>query len=101
MLLVDLRLQLANTQLTSLGAAGEALGYDRLLKSNTTQRRTHAPFRQGCMRNLTESDLMSRFLSNDLLVSVECGSEIRSRLVARMPLIDPDDERVFAFGFAR
>ena len=26
--------------LTLLGAAGEALGYDRLLKSNTTGRRT-------------------------------------------------------------
>src|SRR5476649_1709728 len=30
-------------------AAGEALGYDRLLKSNTTKRRTHSLFRQGCM----------------------------------------------------
>jgi Transposase DDE domain len=35
--------------LTLLGAAGEALGYDRLLKSNTTKRRTHSLFRQGCM----------------------------------------------------
>jgi hypothetical protein len=35
--------------LTLLGAAGEALGYDRHLKSNTTQRRTHSLFRQGCM----------------------------------------------------
>jgi hypothetical protein len=35
--------------LTLLGAAGESLGYDRLLKSNTTKRRTHSLFRQGCM----------------------------------------------------
>lgn len=34
---------------TLLGAAGEALGYDRLLKSNTAKRRTHSVFRQGCM----------------------------------------------------
>jgi hypothetical protein len=35
--------------LTLLGAAGEALGYDRHLKSNTAKRRVHSLFRQGCM----------------------------------------------------
>ena len=35
--------------LTLLGAAGEALGYDRFLKSNTAKRRTHSLLRQGCM----------------------------------------------------
>src|SRR6478752_6431244 len=40
---------LAIVLLTLLGAAGEALGYDRYLKSNTTKRRTHSLFRQGCM----------------------------------------------------
>lgn len=35
--------------LTLLGAAGEALGYDRMLKSNTSKRRTHSLFRQGCL----------------------------------------------------
>ena len=35
--------------LTLLGAAGEALGYDRHLKSNTSKRRTHSLFRQGSM----------------------------------------------------
>jgi hypothetical protein len=40
---------LAIALLTLLGAAGEALGYDRLLKSNTSKRRTHSLFRQGCM----------------------------------------------------
>jgi len=32
-----------------LGAAGEALGYDRYLKSNTSKQRTHSLFRQGGM----------------------------------------------------
>jgi hypothetical protein len=40
---------LAIALLTLLGAAGEELGYDRLLKSNTTKRRTHSLFRQGSM----------------------------------------------------
>ena len=40
---------LAIALLTLLGAAGEALGYDRYLKSNTAKRRTHSLFRQGCM----------------------------------------------------
>ena len=35
--------------LTLLGAAGEALGFDRMLKSNTTTRRTHSLLRQGIM----------------------------------------------------
>ncbi len=35
--------------LTLLGTTGEALGYDRHLKSNTSKRRTHSLFRQGCM----------------------------------------------------
>jgi len=47
------RLWLLNTLavalLTLLGAAGEALGYDRHLKSNTAKHRTHSLFRQGCM----------------------------------------------------
>jgi hypothetical protein len=35
--------------LTLLGAAGEALGYDRMLKTNTAKRRVHSLFRQGCL----------------------------------------------------
>jgi len=35
--------------LTLLGACGEALGYDRMLKTNTVKRRVHSLFRQGCM----------------------------------------------------
>src|SRR3954464_5069471 len=35
--------------LTMLGAAGESLGMDRLLKSNTAKTRTQSLFREGCM----------------------------------------------------
>ena len=35
--------------LTLLGAAGESLGMDRHLKSNTVKTRSHSLFRQGCM----------------------------------------------------
>ena len=35
--------------LTLLGAAGESLGMDRHLKSNTVRTRSHSLFRQGCM----------------------------------------------------
>jgi hypothetical protein len=35
--------------LTLLGSAGEDIGYDRFLKSNTAKRRVHSLFRQGCM----------------------------------------------------
>jgi hypothetical protein len=39
----------ATALLTLLGAAGESLGYDRMLKSNTVKTRVHSLFRQGCM----------------------------------------------------
>ena len=35
--------------LTLLGAAGEELGYDRILRTSTTNRRTHSLLRQGIM----------------------------------------------------
>jgi hypothetical protein len=39
---------MAMTLLTLLGAAGESLGMDRMLKVNTVKTRTHSLFRQGC-----------------------------------------------------
>ena len=39
----------ATALLTLLGAVGESLGMDRLLKSNTRKARSHSLFRQGCM----------------------------------------------------
>lgn len=38
---------LAEALLTLLGAAAEQIGFDRLLKSNTSKKRTHSLFRQG------------------------------------------------------
>jgi hypothetical protein len=40
---------LAVVLLTLLGAASEAVGYDRMLKTSTSKRREHSLFRQGCM----------------------------------------------------
>jgi hypothetical protein len=40
---------IANMLLTILGAAGEVLGFDRLLKANTVKTRTHSLFRQGVL----------------------------------------------------
>ena len=56
--------------LTLLGEAGEAIGIDRYLKVNTSKRRTHSLFRQGCMHydlipNMPESrlrPLMEKFM---------------------------------------
>jgi hypothetical protein len=39
---------MAMALLTLLGAAGESLGEDRMLKVNTVKYRTHSLFRQGC-----------------------------------------------------
>jgi hypothetical protein len=39
---------MAMSLLTILGAAGESLGMDRMLKANTVKKRTHSLFRQGC-----------------------------------------------------
>jgi len=47
---------LAIALLTLLGAAGEALGLDRMLKSNTSKKRTHSLFRQGCMLYELDTD---------------------------------------------
>lgn len=68
--------------LTLLGAAGEALGYDRYLKSNTTKRRTHSLLRQGTMLyqlipNMTEymlRPLIERFA--EMLAGVPVFTEV-------------------------
>lgn len=60
---------IANVLLTILGAAGEDLGYDRMLKSNTVKKRTHSLFRQGVlyfdklpnMRPERKDPLLARF----------------------------------------
>ena len=60
---------LARDLLTLLGAAGESLGFDRMLKANTAVKRTHSLYRQGChyydaLPNMKESrfrELIQRF----------------------------------------
>jgi Transposase DDE domain len=60
---------IATALLTLLGAASEAAGLDRLLKVNTSKKRTHSLFRQGCywydcipyMRDDWLADLMREF----------------------------------------
>ena len=63
---------LAIALLTLLGAAGEDLGYDRHLKSNTTERRTHSLFRQGCMLY----DLIPMMPEHRLIPLIERFSEM-------------------------
>lgn len=56
--------------LTLLGAAGESLGFDRLMKANTVKRRSYSLFRQGlhyyasipAMRSERLKPLMARFV---------------------------------------
>src|SRR6201989_1383400 len=64
--------------LTLLGAAGEQLGYDRHLKTNTTKRRTHSLFRQGSMLY----ELMSNMTDFRLLPLIERFAQ----LLAAQPL---------------
>jgi hypothetical protein len=60
---------LAIALLTILGAAGESLGFERLMKSNTVKRRSYSLFRQGlhyyntipAMRSERLKPLMTRF----------------------------------------
>jgi hypothetical protein len=65
--------------LTLLGAAGESLGMDRHLKSNTVKSRTHSLFRQGCMLY----DLIPNMPEHRLRPLVERYAEIlqQSRVV--------------------
>jgi len=75
---------IADLMLTILGAAGEQLGLDRLLKANTVKRRVHSLYRQGLMwyeliPNMPEERLkmlMNKFL--DLLVQKQATKEILS-----------------------
>jgi len=60
---------LAVAMLTMLGAAGESVGLDRLLKVNTSKRRTHSLFFQGC------------------------------HYYAAMPMMPPDDFKAIALRF--
>jgi len=75
---------ISDLMLTILGAAGEALGLDKLLKANTVKRRVHSLYRQGLMwydliPNMPEDrlkSLMSKFL--ELLIEKKVTKEILS-----------------------
>jgi hypothetical protein len=68
--------------LTILGAAGEDLGHDSLLKANTVKKRTHSLFPQGVlyfgklpnMRPEPKIPLLNRF--SELYASTSCFSII-------------------------
>jgi len=58
--------------LTLLGTAGEAIGYDKYLKVNTSKKRTHSLFRQGAMLY----DLIATFSEARLRPLIEAYEEI-------------------------
>lgn len=68
--------------LSLLGAAGESLGYDRMLKANTVKHRTMSLFRQGCslyrwipeMRESLLHPLMQRF--GEMLIEHRAPREV-------------------------
>ena len=75
---------IADLMLTILGAAGEQLGLDRLLKANTVKRRVHSLYRQGMMwyeliPNMPDERLkmlMDKF--SELLIQKQTTKEILS-----------------------
>ncbi len=69
---------LAVVLLTLLGAASEAVGYDRMLKTNTSKRREHSLFRQGCMVYDLIPTMPERWLQPLMLAF--------TRLLAQQPL---------------
>jgi hypothetical protein len=68
--------------LTLLGAAGESLGMDRLLKANTSKRRTHSLFRQGCLLY----DLMPNMPESRLTPLIDKFIELISQNIALAPM---------------
>jgi hypothetical protein len=73
----------ATTLLTLLGAVGESLGMDRLLKSNTSKTRTHSLFRQGCMLY----DLIPNMPEHRLLPLIQKFNEAISNEAVLKPVI--------------
>ncbi len=74
----------ATALLTLLGAVGESLGMDRLLKSNTSKTRTHSLFRQGCMLY----ELIPNMPEHRLLPLIEKFAEAVSNAGVFIPAID-------------
>jgi hypothetical protein len=74
----------ATALLTLLGAVGESLGMDRLLKSNTSKTRTHSLFRQGCMLY----DLIPNMPEHRLTPLMQNFADAVSKASIFMPKID-------------
>jgi hypothetical protein len=79
--------------LTMLGAAGESLGMDRMLKSNTSKTRTHSLFRQGCMLYELIPNMLSRPLRRvgDQPPNLDVGVGSSNGLNQRLPHEELDD----------
>jgi hypothetical protein len=73
----------ATTLLTLLGAVGESLGMDRLLKSNTSTTRTHSLFRQGCMLY----DLIPNMPEHRLVPLIQKFNEAISNVAVLSPVL--------------
>src|SRR3954453_18337444 len=73
----------ATALLTLLGAVGESLGMDRLLKSNTSKTCTHSLFRQGCMLY----DLIANMPEHRLLPLLQKFNEAVSSAAVFAPAI--------------
>jgi len=71
----------ATALLRLLGAVGESLGMDRLLKSNTSKTRTHSLFRQGCMLY----ELIPNMPQHRLLPLIEKFAQAVSNAAAFIP----------------
>jgi hypothetical protein len=71
---------LAVVLLTLLGAASEAVGYDRMLKTNTSKRREHSLFRQGCMVSDLIPTMPERWLQPLMLALPDCSTISRCSL---------------------
>jgi len=72
-------LAVATALLTLLGAAGESVGLDRLLRANTAKRRTHSLFRQG--REYLDSFLRA---AHDTPIARKFRSLLRRQLLTRV-----------------
>ena len=73
----------ATALLILLGAVGESLGIDRLLKSNTSKKRTHSLFRQGCMLY----DLIPNMPEHRLMPLIEKFADAVAKAGVFMPAI--------------
>jgi hypothetical protein len=77
----------ATALLTLLGAVGESLGMDCLLKSNTSKTRTHSLFRQSCML----CELIPNMLEHRLLPLMEKFAEAVSKTGVLTPAIATEE----------